>query len=705
MPNQRRIPSALVVVGCLAGLAASASTHSPQTTRRPDRARAAVAPPAPPSEVSEASLVYHDPISGRYEIVALEHTDVSIDVRGLVAVATVAQRYRNDTEQALEAVYVFPLPHQAAVYDMEIRIRDRVIRSVIQERAEAQRTYRKAKAAGKRAALLEQERPNVFTASVANIMPGDVIDVRVRYVEPLTWSDGKVRLVFPMVVGPRYIPGRATGRSGTGWADDTDAVPDASRITPPVRHPSSRSGHDIGLRVRLEPGVALGEIRSPTHPVVVDEPEPGRYEVRLASEATLPNRDFVLEYQRAEAPEARAALFLSPQPEGDETHFMLVTYPPTRRAGDERAPLDLLFVIDVSGSMAGTSIQQARAALLQGLDRLRCGDRFGIVAFSNGFRPFLPETVSATPEHLAEGRGFVGGLGAGGGTEMLPALEHAMAMPRATGFVREIVLLTDGCLGNEQQIFGSLERHLGDARLFTVAIGSAPNHYLATRMAEYGRGAFSHIADASEIETQMAALLDTIESPVLTDISVSFDGAEVADLYPSRPGDLFLSRPLVLKGRLLGGRSGVLHLAGSEGGVRHQQEIPFDVAEAEFHPGITTLWARERIKEEIELWRRSSGDEQRATRRAAVVQDAIRYNLVSRFTSLVAVEEVVVNTEGSLRTTRVPTELPAGWKLEKVFGRNPATGTADDFLAALGLVLLAVGLVLIGARRMREAWR
>jgi Ca-activated chloride channel family protein len=703
MPNQRRIPSALVVVGCLAGLA-SASTHPPQTTDRRDRVPVEAARPVSPSEVSEASLIYHDPISGRYEIVALEHTEVSIDVRGLVAVASVAQRYRNDTEQALEAVYVFPLPHQAAVYDMEIRIGDRVIRSVIQERAEAQQTYRQAKAAGKRAALVEQERPNVFTASVANIMPGDVIDVRVRYVEPLTWSDGKVRLVFPMVVGPRYIPGEATGRSGTGWADDTDAVPDASRITPPVRHPSSRPGHDIGLRVRLEPGVRLGEIRCPTHPVAIDQPEPGLYEVRLASEATLPNRDFVLEYQRAEAPEARAALFLSPQPEGDETHFILVAYPPTLRAQDERAPVDLLFVIDVSGSMAGTSIEQARAALLQGLDRLRSGDRFGIVAFNDEFETFLPETVSATPDRLAEGRRFVSGLGASGGTEMLPALEHAMALPRLPGFVREIVLLTDGCLGNENQIFRSLEQNLGEARLFTVAIGSAPNHYLATRMAEYGRGAFSHIADASEIETQMAALLDTIESPVLTDISVGFEGAEVADLYPSRPGDLFLSRPLVLMGRLLGGRSGVLHLAGSEGGVRYQQEIPFDVAEAEFHPGITTLWARERLKEEIELWRRSPGDAERAERRGTIVQDAIRYHLVSRFTSLVAVEEVVANTGASPRTVRVPTELPAGWKLEKVFGSNPSTGTADDFLAALGLVLLALGLVLFGACRLREVW-
>src|SRR4051812_737886 len=198
-----------------------------------------------PPQVGEGSLLYRSPISGAYEAVPLVHTDVAVDVRGLVAAATVTQQYANDSSAPIEAVYVFPLPHDGAVYDMEIRVSDRVIRSVIREREEAKRVYQAAKSAGKRAALVEQERPNIFTTSVANIMPGDRIDVRLRYVQSLRWEDGRIRLTIPTVVGPRYIPGtQAVGHKGTGWAKDTDAVPDASRITPIMRNPESRARHD-----------------------------------------------------------------------------------------------------------------------------------------------------------------------------------------------------------------------------------------------------------------------------------------------------------------------------------------------------------------------------------------------------------------------------------------------------------------------------
>jgi len=428
-----------------------------------------------PPPVTEGSLLFRSPVSGRYELVPLRHTDVQIDVRGLVAAATVTQQYENTGGEPLEAVYVFPLPHDAAVYDMEARIGDRLIRSVIKEREEAKRTYETARQEGKRAALLEQERPNIFTASLANVMPHDRIEVKIRYVEALPWEDGRVRLTFPMVVGPRYIPGTvATGHAGTGWSLDTDAVPDASRITPPVRNPDSRPGHDISLAVRVDAGTSLAAISSPTHPVHVDKSADGSSSIRLAEAQTLPNRDFVLEVRRADARKPHAAVFLSPHRDGPGAEFMVVAFPPSVQQEDERPPLEMLFLIDVSGSMAGTSIEQARAALLQGLDRLRAGDRFDVVAFDDQFRGFRPLPVAATAENLEAGRRFVRGLAPGGGTEMLPALEHLMAMKGEPGFLRYIVLLTDGCLGNEEEIFASLKRGLGPARLFTVAIGTSP---------------------------------------------------------------------------------------------------------------------------------------------------------------------------------------------------------------------------------------
>jgi Ca-activated chloride channel family protein len=681
--------------------------------------------------VTEGSLLYRSAVSGRYEPVPLQHTDVSIDVRGLVASATVSQVYVNRTDTPVEAVYVFPLPHEAAVYEMEMRVGDRLIRSVVKEREQARQTYQAARSEGKRAALVEQERPNVFTTSLANLMPGDRVEVRLSYVEPLAWQDGRVRLVFPMVVGPRYIPGQALDRpdTGTGWAPDTTQVADASRITPPLRNPDGglgaesrsdgspqgardgihsrratpevRPGHDIALRVRADLGAPLAAVTSPSHEIEWTA-EQGAAVVTLARHATLPNRDFVLELKREETSLPQTALFLSPDARGGETHFMLVAYPPSPESLAQRPPLELVFLIDVSGSMQGTSIEQARAALLQGLDRLRPDDHFNIVAYDHQYRWFAPAAVQAGAEGLEQGRQFVRGLQAEGGTELLPALRHVLDTPVTPGLTRYIVLLTDGCLGNEDEVFGALERGLRQSRLFTVAIGSAPNHLLATRMARYGRGSFTHIADVGEVQAQMGRLLDQIDSPVLTGLALSWDGATAEQVFPERLPDLFLRQPLVVYGRLPGFARGRLRLSAQGAGAPFEQEIPFAAETAQFHPGITTLWARQLVDERMDAWRRAEEGDEREKVRLALVEHAVRYHLVTRFTSLVAVEEMVANPDGSLRQARVPTELPAGWKMEAVVGDNPAGGTADLFLEALGAALLCAGLALMAAMRARE---
>ncbi len=652
-------------------------------------------------QVGEGCLLYRSPVSGQFEPVPLLHTDTVIDVRGLVASATVTQQYANSSAAPIEAVYVFPLPHDGAVYDMEMRIGNRVIRSEIHEREEAKRVYEAAKSEGKHAALLEQERPNIFTASVANIMPGDHIDVRLRYVEPLLWQDGKVRLVFPMVVGPRYIPGtEATGHSGTGWALDTNSVTDASRITPPVMapvgNPETRSGHDISLRVDLDTGFDTASIKGISHEISVRHLPDGRQRVELASGVTIPNKDFVLEVQQAETAQPKETLFLSPGNDTGETHFMLTAFPPTVPS-TQRVPVEMFYMIDVSGSMAGTSIEQARGALLQALDRLAPGDRFGILAFSSDYHEFASEPLQATADNVASARKYVQHLEAGGGTEMLPALLHLMRKPQTPGYLRHIILLTDGDLGNEEQIFTALRTDLGNARLYTVAIGSAPNFFLATKMAQFGRGTFTQIADIKEIRTQMAHLFDSIESPVLTDVKLSFEGVQVENIYPERPPDLFARQPLLIYGRITKGRVGKLHLTAKMGNQPYETTIDFDAAQATFNPGITTLWARQRVEELMDRWRQSD-ENGRAEIRSIIIAHAIRYRLVTRFTSLVAVEQVVVNPGGQSNTAAVPTALPAGWQMDKVFGA-PATGTADDFFAVLGLTLLFAGLILLGFLR------
>lgn len=647
--------------------------------------------PLTPSRVGEGCLLYRLPLSGRYETVPLVHTDVALDVRGLVAAATVTQQYVNNTNEPIEAVYVFPLPHDAAVYDMEIRIGNRVIRSVIKEREEAKRTYEAAKSEGKRAALVEEERPNIFTASVANLMPADHVDVRLRFVEPLRWEDSRVRLIFPMVVGPRYITGtQVIGHDGTGWAANSDAVPDASRITPPVRNPEARPGHDISLAVDLDAGFD-GAIKSVSHEITVRRLADGRQHIELARGATIPNKDFVLEVQQAESAQPKTSLFLSPEKESGETYFLLTAFPPTVQP-TKRVPLEMLYLIDISGSMSGTSIQQAHEALLQALDRLTSADRFGIVAFNHSYYEFASQPLTASPENVAAARRYVEGLEASGGTEMLPALLHVMQKPETAGYLRHIVLLTDGDLGNEEQIFSALRHDLGGARLYTVAIGSAPNFFLATKMAQFGRGSFTHIADISEIRKQMGRLLETIESPVLTDVRLSFEGVELAEIYPQRLPDLFLRQPLLIFGRISQGRKGTVHLTARAGDQPFESSIPFDASTASFHSGITTLWARQRVEDLMDRWREAEEDA-RTNIRTSLIAHAIRYRLVTRFTSLVAVEEIVANVGGESRTVPVPTELPAGMQMDKVFGA-PATGTADAFLEMLGLILLLIGLVM-----------
>ncbi len=652
-------------------------------------------------QCGEGSLLYLSPISGRYESVPLVHTDAALDVRGLVAAATVTQQYINSSTAPIEAVYIFPLPHDAAVYDMEIRIANRVIRSEIHERAEAKRVYEAAKSEGQRAALLEEERPNILTVSIANIMPNDRIDVRLRYVEPLRWEAGRIRLVFPMVVGPRYIPGtQAVDHTGTGWSSDTNAVLDASGITPIVRNPESRSGHNISVTVDLDSGFEAASVKSISHAVNVHRLADGRHRVELAAGVTLPNKDFILEVQQAESTQPKAALFLSPGNDSGETHFLLAAFPPTVQP-KERMPVEMLYMIDVSGSMSGTSIEQAREALLQALDRLRPSDRFGILAFCHSYKEFSAEPLFASPDNVARARDFVRNLEAGGGTEMLPALLHLMRKPQIPGTLRHIVLLTDGDLGNEEQIFAALRHDLGGARLYTVAIGSAPNLFLATKMAQYGRGTFTHVADIQEIQSQMTRLFESIESPVLTDLKLSFEGVEVANVYPAIPPDLFRQQPLLIFGNISKGGVGKLRLTAREGNDLYETSIAFDASKATFHPGITTLWARQCVEELMDHWRESDENGQ-AEIRASVIAHAIRYRLVTRFTSLVAVEEAVVNAGRQSKTVPVPTELPAGWQTEKVFGA-PATGTADAFLETLGLSLLLAGIVLFCFVRRRGA--
>ncbi len=512
-----------------------------------------------------------------------------------------------------------------------------------------------------------------------------------------------MRLTFPLVVGPRYVP-RPGGPSADAPAADLDTPLPGGAVGETTTDGRAAAGHDVSLKVRLEAGVDLQGASSPSHRVRTRAAENGATVVELADESVRPNRDFVLEYRLAPPRGPRAALFVSPAQERAsatdpaERAFLLTAFPPQADTAAPRPPLEMVFLVDVSGSMSGTSIEQARAALLQALERLTPDDRLHVVAYNHGFFHFRPQPLPATADTLAAARRFVAGLTADGGTEMLPALQSILALPPTPGYLRHIVLLTDGCLGNEEQIFAALKSDLGEARLFTVAIGSAPNHYLAANMAQFGRGSFTAITDLSEIRAQMARLLDQISSPVLTDLRLTWQGLTAVDVLPARLPDLFRGQPLLVHGRLIGDGPGTLIVEGRVGSAGFRQEIAVDPRAARFHPGLTTLWARAQVDELMDLWREAPEGSERDARRADVVALAIRHHLVTRFTSLVAVEDTPAHSQGEPQTTRVPAELPAGWQADQVLGANPQGGTADLFLEALGVTLLAAAALLLGLR-------
>src|SRR5262245_11995672 len=455
-------------------------------------------------------------------------TDVSIVVTGIVARATVRQEFTNPSGAWAEGIYVFPLPEDAAVDHLRMKVGDRLIEGVIQERAAAKAQYEQAKQEGRRAGLVEQERPNIFTTSVANIAPGAAITIEIEYQQTVRYDAGQFSLRFPMVVGPRYIPGEPVSgpSTGIGWAPDTDQVPDAARITPPVEHPSRGPLNPVSLTVELDPGAPLARLTASYHAIQTTPLTDGRYRVELAQGPVPADRDFELAWRPNVEATPIATLFT--QQKGAETFAVLMVTPPGANApGGPRLPREAIFVIDNSGSMHGASIDQAKAALKMALDRLRPVDTFNVIRFNHTTDAVFPTAQPATAQNLAAASRYIGRLHADGGTEMLPALQPPLYGRAHTGRLRQVISLTDGAVGNEAQLVAAIHERLGDSRLFTIGIGSAPNSHFMREAARLGRGTFTYIGSINEVKEKMVSLFAKLESPALTDVEIELGGAEI----------------------------------------------------------------------------------------------------------------------------------------------------------------------------------
>jgi len=648
-------------------------------------------------EVTQGSLLFKTTQPNRYSPAPILNTDVKIVVTGIIARTTVTQEFMNPSRKKhdwAEGVYVFPLPDTAAVDHLRMKVGERTIVGEIKERGEAKKVYEQAKQDGKRASLVEQERPNIFTTSVANIAPGDRITVEIEYQETVAYDQGTFSLRFPMVVGPRYIPGTpviiADQPLGLGWSLNTDRVPDASRVTPPVRHPDHRLTNPVNLSVDLAAGFPLGKLESPYHEILTVEESDGRRHITLRADRVPANRDFQLKWQPGPAPFPTSAFYK--QVSGDSAYALLMVTPPSSDQPLTHVPRESIFVIDTSGSMAGTSIEQARAALLLALTRLTAQDRFNIIQFNNITHMLFSQPQPVTPDNLKKAVHYVEQLRANGGTEILPALRMALKGAAPASHLRQIVFLTDGQVGNETELFDEIRSHLDKSRLFTIGIGSAPNSHFMRKAAEFGRGTFTHIGSTSEVKEQMDAIFRKLERPVLTDIHIEGLNSDT-EMFPAKVPDLYEGEPIVVVMKSSSFPDQVT-ITGSIGST--PWSTTSDLRTNQERDGLSVYWAGQKITALMGQQKQGQDD---ADVRQAVFTVAMTHHLVSRYTSLVAVDmEPVRPTDKSVMTHALKTNLPEGQDYQAIFGL-PKTATSGQVQVLLGLAALVLAMLAWGCRK------
>ena len=618
----------------------------------------------------------------------LKSTDVRLNITGGLVEGQVTQVFTNNTDVTLEAIYVFPLPSEATVIDMELQVGDRIIRSAVKEKEEARQKYETARKEGKKAALLEQERPNMFTTSVANFNPGETVQIRFNYLQAADYQRGKYGVTFPMVVGPRYVPNNPN-------------VPDAQRITPPLLHPSIDPGHCLTLTATIS-GLPIKSVTSNTHAIECTPRDGGKnYEVTLPEGATPPNCEFHLDISLTGTEEPDLSVVTTETQ--DATYALVTLFPPLQESKTPaRVPRDVLFLIDTSGSMSGESIGQAQTGLLRCLDMLQAEDTFTIVRFSSDHSAFSPSLEAATPERLEAARSYVRTLVADGGTEMQPALDYTLSIPsQREDALRLVVFLTDGDVGNEDSLMRLLNAKLGATRVFTFGIGSAPNEFLMRRLAELGRGQARFIRSHQDIATEMGDFFRTIDQPAMTNVRLKWRSTDAQPIstaitYPQLCPDVYIGRPVQLVAKLPRKFDGALDVSGTVGVQQVQQRFALKTASQAQHHGISTLFGQAVVNDLMYQRLRTNDASQLQALRDQVVQTAMTYQLVTEFTSRIAVEEQITRApDGTLATVRVPTMLPKGWNASSFF----PTATSDTVQLLMGFLVMLFGAVMLFAAR------
>ncbi len=600
----------------------------------------------------------------------LKDTRVDVAITGVIADVTVRQIYENQGTRPLHVRYVFPASTRAAVYGLTMTVG--AIRTVarVRERKQAAAEFEAARKAGKSASLLEQSRPNVFSMQLANVLPGDTIVVELKYTELLVPTDGVYEFVYPTVVGPRY------SSKIESQASEADAF---------VKTPYTRQGEpprsDFHISGVVSTGVPLQELLSPSHQVIVRFGGE-RAEFTLDdAERMSGNRDFILRY-RLSGEQIAAGLMLY---RGDrENFFLLIAEPPRNVEADDIPAREYIFVLDVSGSMNGFPLDTAKTLMAELAGRLRPSDRFNIVTFASGSETFSPTSVQATRANVARALQFVGRQNGGGGTELRAALERAVALPRRDGVARSVVLVTDGYIEAEADVFDYIRGHLDSTNFFAFGIGSSVNRYLIEGVARAGSGQPFIVTDPREAAGAAERLRHYIDAPVLTGIKVTFPGFDVYDVEPGRVADLFASRPVVVFGKWRGSPAGGVEISGTSGRGVFRTSLGVSPANVDArHDALRQLWARTRVAELSDVGPASPSEE----RIARIVSLGLTYGLLTRYTSFVAVQEMVRSTGDGAEQVDQPLPLPAGVS-DLAVGVTSGSEPEIVWLAAMAAALL-----------------
>lgn len=643
------------------------------------------------------------------KLALLLNTEISGEVNGMLANITVTQSFKNESNDWVNGRYVFPLPEGAAVDSLKIEIGERVIEGVIKEKQDAIKTFEHAKRQGKKAGLLQQHRPNLFSVAVANIGPHEEIVATITFIDTVHYENDSFSLTLPTTLTPRYIPNAPIQlnteqqthlenelkttqnvqiNAGGGWANNNARVDDASNITPPQTYRvGGKTSHHFSLDLSINSGLDLQGISSSSH-AITSKLDNRELNVSLANGLAPMNADLKLHWKPIVGTAPKAAIFQQ-QFQGD--HFTMVMLTPPSVNASLSLPKDITFIVDSSGSMAGQSMLQAKQALLDALNYLTPSDRFNIIDFDSSFNSLYSTSQAVSSNTLSQARNMITGLHADGGTEMLGALNFALrnnnhrTTSNQQAYLRQIIFITDGSIGNERELFELISKELGDTRLFTVGIGSAPNSFFMSKAAKFGRGSYTYISDVNQVQQQMADLFTKITKPVLRDLKI--DWPTSVEQYPSRLPDLYAGEPITI---LLKSDTAIssANIQGSMLNTPWSQTLNISNAENTNSENLDTVWARHKVADLMDKYR--TAELSKSQVKPEVTQLGIRHQILTQFTAFVAVEQEPSRPElTKAKHKDVANLMPKGSAM-----RAPNTATPATLLSLLGAIMILLGGVL-----------